>query len=266
MVFDPSKYGLTADLSAATLIHAREEFEKLVESLKSEDSDSVKDVPVSDEDTENARYLNEVIRERVFDMIQGNPAVAILFYETIGNLRSDVKEVRDWYVADYRRKNKPATPDNFSDAKADAEGLKSFIESLYSAMRPMLGTVIELPENWEEAFPIKTLEKSGEVKPDLSRLPNGPRENATGRAGNYARLQFKWNGEALPKDISSREVAIRYVSTPANFVNGSDIFDALPHEVKEDGSRGHLKMVPGEWVSLEFPSGILEVMLPKKSD
>lgn len=264
MTFDPTKYGLTANLSAETLIQARQEFEKLVESLKSEDADSVKDVPVSEEDAFHSTEMNITIREIVFELLADNPAVAIPLFEVLGNIRSDVKEVRDWFVADYRKRNKPEVPDNFADAKADAEGLKAFIESLYKAMVPMFGSVIQLPDNFDEAFPVKQLEKSGEVKPDLSRIPSGPRENAVGKAGNYARVQFKWNGEDLPKNISTQEVAIRYVSTPTNRISASEIFDKLPHSVKEDGTRHHLAMDTDVWYSIEFLSGILEVMLPGK--
>lgn len=264
MTFDPTKYGLTASLSADTLIQARTEFEKLVESLKSEDAESVKDVPVSNVDNSISSELNERIRELVFEFLADNPAVAIPLFEVLGNIRSDVKEVRDWYVADYRKRNKPDVPDNFSEAKADAEGLKAFIESLYKAMVPMFGSVIQLPDNFDEAFPVKQLEKSGEIKPDLSRIPSGPRENAVGKAGNYARLQFQWNGEALPQNISTQEVAIRYVSTPLNRVSASEIFDKLPHSVKEDGTRHHLAMDTDVWYSIEFDSGILAVMLPGK--
>lgn len=275
-MFDPTKYGLTPAMTAETLIQARTEYEKLVESLKNDDADSVKDVPLSEETTGHEFQLIMNIRDWVFTLLQNAPEVAIPLYDSLKVLNSDVKEVRDWYVADYRKRNKPDVPDNFAEAKADAEGLKAFIESLYSAMRPMLGTVVETPEDWEEVFPIKTLEKSGEIKPDLSRMPNGPRENAVGRAGNYARLQFRWNLHNeetdtsdvfdLPYGISTQEVALRYVSTPTNRVSSSDIFDCLPHKTKEDGSRGHLDMPYNEWVSLEFENGTLEVMLPRKEE
>jgi hypothetical protein len=264
MTFDPTKYGLTASLSADTLIQAREQYEKVVESLKSEDSESVKDVTISEQATEDSQINMKVIRELIFRVLQDSPEVAIPLYEAIKSLNSDVKEMRDWYVADYRKRNKPDVPSNFAEAKADAEGLKAFIESLYKAMVPMFGTVIELPEDFDEKFPVKQLDKSGEIKPDLSRLPNGPRENAVGRAGDYARLVFRWQDEDLPFGISTQEVALRYVSTPMNRISSSDIFDALPHATKEDGSRGHLAMTPNEWVTLEFPNGDLDVKLHKE--
>lgn len=260
--FNPERYGLTLDMSPDNLVKARQAFVELVNSLgkvseatqnvEKSVRDSLKNVDVSKEVSAGL----ETIRQGVFDLLQENENVSVWLYEQLAELLSDVKDYRDYEVTKLARGSKPDLPVDFDDRKKEAETLRDFIVNFFGAVQPMVSVgAIELPKQKE--FPTKK-SKSGDVMPDLPRIPSGPRSGNVGRGAKTRRLRFAWNGEELPSDTLLIDVAMNIVSD-ANFrVTGKDVLQTIRERDAHENNP-----FDGKIHSIEFPTGRLALWLPQ---
>lgn len=271
MTFNPQQYGLSASLDPENLILARKAYEALVESMKDETKSQDKpQVTLSEEDQLQAVEVNREIREKTFATLDTSPQLVEALLQTFKTLVTDLREFRDWYVNSLKRSGKLVVEVEPDDRKQEAESLKNFIEAMFSAMRPMMESgMVATPDNFSESFPTKKLD-SGEVKPDLSRLPSGPRSSSEGRAGKSSHMAFlflPYGSEdvvEIPAGTFLDEVAVRYCSNPQVRVSRSDIWDKLPRKIKENGEPGNLDVStdPNDPTVIEVATGLLEVWIP----
>lgn len=107
-----------------------------------------------------------------------------------------------------------------------------------------------------EGFPVKISEKTGEVLPDLPRIPSGPRDAGVivGRSANVRKLVLSWNGENISENLDA--AAFRLCSDGNNNYTAADVLNRVrAHDVDPfDGSAHDVK----------FSNGTLTLRLPGK--
>jgi len=275
MPFNPGDFGITTEVSIENLVNARDQYVKLVNSLK---GDSVKaEAPKlnSEDDQKAADSFTLAFRRWLFDTLDANPILSTVLADELANASKDVREFRNWFVADAARNGAPVVSN--SDADDSVKGLKQFTTFLYNAA---VSFKLEIPED----FKVKKA-ANGDTVPDLPRGPYGKGEATVKKVGGYTlRYRFfpgaKWlpsvsdfdydfpiDSIEIPEGTMTDEIAIRYISTPLYRVERTAVFDSLPH--RENGTtptgriRKHLDMPKdGSSVHIQFDSGVLEAWLP----
>lgn len=281
MSFNPADFGIAMSLDAENVVHAFQQYEKLVASLKGETVKQETPKLDSEEDQELADEFVSSMRESLFSLLGDNPILSLVLVDALSSIVKDTKEFRAWFIADETRKGSevPQVDGN----KEVAEKLRECVERLYFGARDF---GVELPKE----FATKQ-NKEGKTVPAFSRLPYEKGSATGGKVGGYT-LRYKWTPELILSDWETEtsgeysnwegifenetieipagtftdEIAMRYVSTPTYRVARSDVFDALPHRenVTPTGqTRRHLDMPKdGSSVFVQFDSGVLEAWLP----
>jgi hypothetical protein len=209
--FDPTRYGLELSFSPDNLLKAQEAYSAVVTALKSEAVSTadiertIADKVRTDEATQlEVKIHTEKVREIIFDSLEIDPAFSVILFDLLGDLRTDVKTLRDWYLNKEAKSTKVDVPTNLAEKRRDAELLRDFVISLFKFVQP-------IPKN----FKVKTTE-SGETVPDLPRIPSGPRDSDSpvGRGARVRSLQFEFYREAdntlikIPKGTHLRDVLV----------------------------------------------------------
>lgn len=287
--FNPSDFGITTDVSVENLVNAFQQYEKYVASLKGDTVKAEAPKLEDEKDQEAADEFVSTLRHSLFSILDSNPILSLVLVDSLKGITKDVREFRDWFLADQDRKGIVVPVDD--DSKAVAKALKETIEMLYGAgnflkVKDSEGNMVTVNSLLPETFKLKT-NKAGERLPDLSRAPY--EKGATSKkVGGYT-LRYRWYPSAIldsdgnwetdsdgssigdepieiPAGTFTDEIAMRYVSTPDYRVERSQVFDSLPHTEHQTPSgqtRRRLAMPnDGSSVFVQFDSGVLEAWLP----
>lgn len=153
----------------------------------------------------------------IFAIIDEDATAAVHTYELLRLFLPTVKDERDYHTRRLARLNKPraAVGEDFDEKKSDAEAIKAHVENLYN----VLGMMGMLPEDYK----VKTM-KDNSVKPDLPRIPSGPREGG-GRKSATHNLRLTVDGVLYETPIDT--VLHDVVSSGARRINVSDLRNAV---------------------------------------
>lgn len=208
--------------------------------------------------------LRKQIRALVWTAVEDTPAITCLLGDVLGELKTDVLGERDYLLGKVRAELRPSATiptDELQDRKDELEDLAKLIRWLWDLVKNA-----DWSDEDKKAFPVKAKQEGGKpVKgvflPDLPKLPRTPSDNAApvGRAAVIGRMQFRWNGEDIPKGEFVTDIAHDRVSDPKSgfVVDLRGIQEALKAVGKDFYSQ--------ESWSIEFPTGTLErAELPPK--
>ena len=220
------RYEIPMEISPVALETAVWQFHCLIQNLQTEGvstaeyESKVREAWAKTEVSETEVSTLEAIQSLVWNLVEHNGPAAVRLFDALGELRSDVKDERDYQVRMYARLNRPksATSSEFEQGKKDAEEIREFIETTYNGLTMFRK---EIPETVK----VKTLEKSQERKVDLPRIPNGPREGGGGRKSATHNLRLIVDGEKY--DLPIDRVCHDVLSSGTNRVSVSDLLDTL---------------------------------------
>lgn len=217
------KYEQPTEVTGESLTIWTDILSKLIEELNAEGTSTAefeskvrKDL-VKQEVNEDLVKLCDEFAHSVFAIIDEDAASAVHLYEMLRLFTGTVKDERDYHTHRIARLTKPraAVGEDFDEKKSDAEKVKAHVENLYN--------VLDMMAMIPEGFKIKTL-KDGSVKPDLPRIPSGPREGG-GRKSATHNLRLTVDGVLYETPINT--VLHDVVSTGASRVNVTDLKDAV---------------------------------------
>lgn len=259
--FNPSEYGLTTELTTANLLNGISAYRQAVEKLAGSATpaqaleSAVRDQILADtvQQSEVAQTVAKV-REIIFDRLFLFPAESVGLFEALADIRSDVKEIRDWHlsrVAKNVRVEIPATAGT-SDLQEAATQLGEYVSNIYAFFASDAGK--NFPGFNAEEFaqvPTKVSEKTGNVSLKLPRVP-GTRKGSGGNVGRgaiYRQMCYFVDGDSVPNGTHLRDVLISYCSDAAHIFTITWVLDELKRTNQEMSS------APGsEWM-LTLPNG-----------
>lgn len=219
------KYEIPMETTLHSLVCAIFIYETLVESLTAETvstadyESTVRSEWTKNDESETYRTTVETIRSLVWNLLDSEPRSSVNLFEELGNLRSEVKDERDYQVRMFARLNRPkvAVGSEFLSNKSDAEKVKEYVFNVYNVLNQF---GVEIPNTVK----VKT-QKDGTVKPDISRLPSGPREGSAGRKSATHNLRLVVDGTKF--DLPIERVLHDVVSEGSIRVSVSDLISTV---------------------------------------
>lgn len=217
------KYEQPTEVNPESLVKWTEILHKLIDDLNTESVSTAEFEAKVRQDLVNTPVSTDLVEilddfaHKVFTLIDEDAAAAVHTYELLRMFLPTVKDERDYHTRRLARLHKPraAVGEDFDEKKSDAENIKSHVENLYN--------VLDMMKMVPDGYNVKKM-KDGSVKPNLPRIPSGPREGG-GRKASTHNLRLEVDGVLY--DTLVETVLHDVISTGARRINMSDLKSAV---------------------------------------
>lgn len=256
-------------IEAITFIHRRyEEAAKAYRDAGEKNTTGIKAVvqKVKSDEPATVNLANDLmtqLRKITYEVLLNDPAVSVLLFDQLQDLKDGISAFRQEAMRNI-------TVDSDSDEEeVDTEAMYENVEFLHKALSNFVNfaqmnglTTSQLPINLTEVN-----KKSNKREVKLPRKPNGPEskegDSTKGRHAAIYKMEYWINGtdadNKVPSGISLNRLALFYCSTPSEWINGSELMEAVEKQ-NEGKSWGAM-----ETFTVKVPAGTLIARKVKSS-